>query len=174
MVQDENSTGQALIEFALTLPIAVMLIMFAVDIGRFVYTYSAISAAVREGARLVATSSSFDTDCYAIALMEKAGEGFPLRMDPSSRVGNSDPNNPTGSLQPTTPPRGAGYLYIWPAVATAVPQEANCDGAQRGGSQTLGHVTVQAQYSFVPFTPLISQLANGFVVKAISVVQVEY
>jgi TadE-like protein len=166
--------GQALVEFALALPLALVLILFAVDIGRYVYTYSAISAAVREGARLIATEESLDSDCYAIALMEQVGKGFPLTVDPHSLVGNSDPNNPTGSLQPSTPPTGAGFIYIWPAVATAVPQETNCNGTQRGGSQTIRHVAVQAEFNFVPVTPLISQLTNAFVVKTISVIQVEY
>lgn len=166
--------GQALVEFALVLPLALVLILFAIDIGRYVYTYSAISAAVREGARLIATEESLDSDCYAIGLMEQVGKGFPLTVDPNSLVGNSDPNNPSGSLQPSTPPTGAGYIYIWPAVSTAVPQETNCDGTQRGGSQTIRHVAVQAEFNFVPLTPLISQLTNAFVVKTISVIQVEY
>jgi hypothetical protein len=169
-----DSGGQALVEFALVLPLALLLILFAIDIGRYVYTYSAISAAVREGARLVSTSESLDSDCYAINLMEEVGKGFPLTVDPSSIVGNTDPNNPSGSLQPSTPPRGAGFIYIWPAVATGLPPESNCSGTQRGGSQTIRHVAVQAEYNFVPFTPLVSQLTNGFIVKTISVIQVEY
>ena len=172
--REERTGGQALVEFALTLPIAIMLVLFAIDIGRYVYTYSAISAAVREGARLIATQESLDSDCYAIRLMEEVGKGFPLRMDPNSLVGNSDPNNPTGSLQPAVPPAGAGYIYIWPAVSTAIPQESNCDGTQRGGSQTIRHVAVQAEYSFVPMTPIVAQLTHGFAVKTISVIQVEY
>jgi Flp pilus assembly protein TadG len=170
----DSDRGQTLVEFALLLPIVLVTILFAVDVGRYVYTYSAISAAVREGARLVATSASLDTDCYAIAMMERVGQGFPLTMDPNSIVGNSDPNNPTGSLQPTNPPAGAGYIYIWPAVALSTPQESNCDGSQRGGSQTIRHIAVQAKYNFVPFTPLVSQFTGGFFVKTISVVQVEY
>jgi hypothetical protein len=169
-----DSGGQALVEFALVLPIALLLILFAIDIGRYVYTYSAISAAVREGARLISTAESLDSDCYAIGLMEQVGRGFPLAVDPKSIVGNTDPNNPSGSLQPSTPPSGTGYIYIWPAVSTGLPQESNCDGTQRGGSQTIRHVAVQAEYNFVPITPLFSQLTNGFIVKTISVIQVEY
>jgi hypothetical protein len=173
-LKEEHAGGQALVEFALSLPIAIMLILFAIDIGRYVYTYSAISGAVREGARLISTQESLDSDCYAIELMEQVGRGFPLTVDPNSLVGNSDPNNPTGSLQPAIPPPGAGYIYIWPAVSTAIPQETNCDGTQRGGSQTIRHVAVQAEYSFVPLTPIVAQLTHGFTVKTISVIQVEY
>jgi hypothetical protein len=170
----KSDRGQALVEFALTLPVVLLTLLVAVDIGRYVYTYSAISAAVREGARLVSTEASLDTDCYAITMMENVGKGFPLSMDPSSLVGNTDPNNPSGTLQPADPAPGTGYIYIWPAVATATPQESNCAGATRGGSQTIRHVAVQAKYNFVPFTPLVAQFTGGFIVKTISVVQVEY
>lgn len=167
--------GQALVEFALTLPLVLLVTFFAVDVGRLIYTYSSISAAAREGARLVSTTEQLYSDCYAIALMEQVGSGFPLTMDPSSLVGNSDPNNPTGTLRPSTPPRATGYIYIWPAVSTATPQESHCDGSQRGGSQTIRHVAVQVQYDFTPLTPFMEQLyPQGLVVKTISVVQVEY
>jgi len=166
--------GQALVEFALTLPVILMIILFTVDVGRLVYTYSAISAAAREGARLVSTSELLDSDCYAIQIMEDVGRGFPLGMDPNSIVGNSDPNNPSGGLQPSIPAPGTGLIYIWPAVSPAAPQETNCDGTQRGGSQTIRHVAVQVQYSFVPMTLIVAQLIGPITVKTISVVQVEY
>jgi hypothetical protein len=107
--------------------------------------------------------------------MEAVGQGFPLSMDPHSIAGDSDPNNPSGTLQPATPPPGAGYIYIWPAVATATPQESNCSSSvERGGSQTIRHVAVQIEYRFQPLTPGVAALTSGFIVKTISVVQVEY
>lgn len=43
--------GQSLIEWALILPILLMLIMFILDVGRGVYYYSNIYNGAREGAR---------------------------------------------------------------------------------------------------------------------------
>ncbi len=43
--------GQSLVEFALILPILVLLAMGIFDLGRAVYYYSALQNAVREGAR---------------------------------------------------------------------------------------------------------------------------
>ena len=170
-----SERGQAIVEFALVLPLVLLVTLFAIDVGRLVYTFSSISAAAREGARLVSTESQLYSDCAAIHLMEQVGQGFPLTMDPNSLAGDSDPNNPAAPLQPATPPRGAGYIYVWPAVSTATPQELHCDGAQRGGSQTIRHVAVQVQYNFVPLTPFLEQLMpTGLLVKTISVVQVEY
>jgi Flp pilus assembly protein TadG len=46
-----RSRGQELVEFALTLPILILLIMAILDLGRAVYYYSAIHNASREAAR---------------------------------------------------------------------------------------------------------------------------
>jgi Flp pilus assembly protein TadG len=171
-----HSRGQSLVEFALVSPLFLLLMFGAIDFGRLIYTYSAISSASREGARLIATEPQQQSDCTAIARMEQVGQGFPLRVDPQSLAGNTDPNNPGAPYQPSTPPPGIGYIYIWPAVATATPQDqgTNCTGAQRGGSTTVKHVAVEIQYHFVPATPLLQQIAPDIVVKTISVVQVEY
>lgn len=44
--------GQALVEFALTIPIFLLLVVALFDVGRAVFTYNAITNAAREGARL--------------------------------------------------------------------------------------------------------------------------
>jgi Flp pilus assembly protein TadG len=43
--------GQELLEFALILPVLVLLLFGIIDMGRVVYYYSALQNAVREGAR---------------------------------------------------------------------------------------------------------------------------
>jgi Flp pilus assembly protein TadG len=49
--QREGSRGQELVEYALALPIFLMIVMGIVDLGRVVYYNSAIHNSVREGAR---------------------------------------------------------------------------------------------------------------------------
>jgi Flp pilus assembly protein TadG len=44
-------SGQELLEYALTLPIFVLMVMGVLDLGRAVYYYSALHNATREGAR---------------------------------------------------------------------------------------------------------------------------
>ncbi len=46
-----SQRGQALVEYALLLPIFLLLAMGILDLGRVVYFYSAINNAAREGAR---------------------------------------------------------------------------------------------------------------------------
>lgn len=47
----DRSRGQALVEFALVLPILFLLIFALVDFGRVIYTQNAIAQGAREGAR---------------------------------------------------------------------------------------------------------------------------
>ena len=44
--------GQALVEFALVFPIAIILLMAVFDVGRAVFAYNGLTNAAREGARL--------------------------------------------------------------------------------------------------------------------------
>ena len=50
-VRSHHQLGQSLVEFALILPILVLLLVGIFDLGRVVYYYSALQNAAREGAR---------------------------------------------------------------------------------------------------------------------------
>ena len=170
-----SQRSQALVEFALVAPVFMVILFAAVDIGRLLYAYAAISSAARDGARTASLQVSQFSDCSVIQEVEMVGQGFPVVMDPNSLVGDSDPNNPSGALQPSTPPANVGYAYIWPAVATADPPDANCTSPvnPRAVSQTVKHVAVEVQYHFTPLTPFVASLAPNIIVKTVSVVTTE-
>ncbi len=166
--------SQALVEFAVVSPLFLLIVFSAIDIGRLLYAYTAISSAARDGARTASLSTSIFSDCQIIQELELVGQGFPLKMDPNSLVGNSDPNNPVGALQPTTPPPNTAYGYIWPAVATANPPDSNCNSsAQRAISPTVKQVAVAVQYRFIPLLPMVSSFAPNIIVRNVSVVTTE-
>ena len=50
--------GQALVEFALVLPILLLLIFGIIDAGRLIYTYNTVSNAARNGARVAIVNQS--------------------------------------------------------------------------------------------------------------------
>jgi Flp pilus assembly protein TadG len=52
----KNRKGQALIEFAITLPILILLVFGALDIGRLVYSNIVITNAARAGAEYLANN----------------------------------------------------------------------------------------------------------------------
>ncbi len=166
--------SQALVEFALVGPLFLFVVFSAIDISRLLYAYTAISSAARDGARTASLAASQFSDCQIIQQVELVGQGFPVRMDPNSLAGDSDPNNPIGPLQPTTPPPNVGYAYIWPAVATAYPPDTNCNsGQQRAVSNSVKHVAVEVQYHFTPMLPFVGTFAPNIIVKTVSVVTVE-
>jgi TadE-like protein len=166
--------SQALVEFSMVAPLFLIFLFVAIDIGRLLYAYSAVSSAARDGARTASLQVSLYSDCQIIKNVELVGQGFPVVMDPNSIVGNTDPNNPSGPLQPSIPPPNTGYAYIWPAVATANPPDANCNSANpRSISQSVKHVEVEVQYHFVPLTPFVAGISPNFIVKTISVVTTE-
>lgn len=73
--------GQALLEFALVFPLILLVIVVFIDLGRIVYYYSALSNAVREGARF-ATVQQFPTSTDRdLAVWEKVATyavGMPI------------------------------------------------------------------------------------------------
>jgi Flp pilus assembly protein TadG len=169
-----SQRSQALVEFAMVSPIFLLVLFTAIDISRLLYTYTAVSSAARDGARTASLAGAIYSDCQIIQEVELVGQGFPVRMDPNSIVGNSDPNNPSGALQPTVPPPNVAYAYIWPAVATAAPADSNCTTTnQRAVSPSVKHVAVEIQYHFTPLLPIVSTFAANIIVKTVSVVTTE-
>jgi Flp pilus assembly protein TadG len=172
-----SQRSQALVEFAMVSPLFLLVIFTAIDISRLLYTYTAVSSAARDGARTASLAGAIYSDCQIIQEVELVGQGFPVRMDPSSIVGNSDPNNPSGPLQPANQfqiPPNVAYAYIWPAVATAAPADNNCNSStQRAVSPSVKHVAVEIQYHFTPLLPIVSTFAANIIVKTVSVVTTE-
>jgi hypothetical protein len=75
----DGSAGQALVEFAIALPIFLLALFGVVDAGRLVYVNSALSQAAREGARLGATEAAW------------VGIAAPNCVSESSDIGSANP-----------------------------------------------------------------------------------
>ena len=56
-----RSTGQGLVEFALVLPIFILLVVSLFDLGRAVFAYNTLTNAAREGARLAIVNQDIPT-----------------------------------------------------------------------------------------------------------------
>jgi Flp pilus assembly protein TadG len=69
-----NSTAQSLVEFAFILPIALLLLVGFLDIGRAFFYYSSLTNASREGSRsgLVMNLDNYDTDPTKKAAVDTA------------------------------------------------------------------------------------------------------
>jgi Flp pilus assembly protein TadG len=64
IARDER--GAAAVEFALVLPILVVLAFGIIDFGRLLYTYNNLTSAVREGARFAAVQTEANVDDVAL------------------------------------------------------------------------------------------------------------
>jgi hypothetical protein len=169
-----RSSAQSMVEFALLAPVVIIMLFLCIDFARLVYTYAAVSWAAREAARVVSMEPQASSDCAAIQMAMSTAQGFQLRPDENSVVGNADPNSTSSPNADPNPPAGVGKIYIWPAVATAAPADLHCDGAARAVSPTVQDVAVQVKYTYLPMMPLISSFLPRITITTISVVHTEY
>jgi Flp pilus assembly protein TadG len=160
--------AQSMVEFALLMPAFLLLTISTMDFGRYVYTRGLLNAEVTRAARLLTLDANKGTDCPAQQDVVEKANGIINSVDPHSIAGDTDPSV-GGSNGPSTPPAGQGYVYIYPAVAQSV---SNCVGAaNRPGSS---EVVVQTTYSFVPWTPIVSDIVPSLTIYCTSTQTTEY
>ncbi len=97
-----QSRGQALVEFALVIPIFLLVLVALFDLGRAVFAYNTITNAAREGARIAIVNQDvssikarakeqtaiveLDDPSVAINFYQVANDGTPNLADPCSPV----------------------------------------------------------------------------------------
>ena len=173
--------SQAIVEFALIAPVLIFLFFGIVDFGRVIYIYATLNQAVNEGARTAIRDSPL----------------LPTNLDVQTAVrqhavdvslANPCPNGPVTA---SGPPATQGWIYITePNPPTTVeilaPSLQNAPGGQMWSNASAGcsatnpahdHAPLQItiRYNFVPFTPLIQQIAAGhIVISAAAAYKTEY
>ncbi len=170
-------SGQALVEFALVIPVFFLALVGIFDVGRMVYTNSALSQAAREGARLAATEAAW------------VGVTAPSCVSSASAIG---PGNPGAHVCPATVAnlrahvgeavnRMAVSLGTLSAVHISCNEGSSLDPAPSGdwtdqpgglgnGCQTLAGtavgtdgdlISVRVEYTYSPVTPIIGSLIGS-------------
>lgn len=156
----ERTRGQSLVEFALTLPLLIVLILGLVDVGRLVYQSSTLSQAAREGAR-VATVQAYwvgrnDTGCN-----QPGGPTCPASLNElRTNVLAATNRNlvPFGALADedlhlACHPDGSAPSGEWTS-----PTQNCTDAADRVPG---ADVSVRVTMEFTPITPIIAQLIGS-------------
>jgi TadE-like protein len=94
-----NGRGQVMIEFALVLPVIVLLLLGAMDLARAVYAYGVIADAARDGARWGSVDPKNWDEVTRRAKAKTAS------LDPSQIVVGIEcpPNGPPGNPPPPNP-----------------------------------------------------------------------
>lgn len=155
-----RTRGQSLVEFALVIPIFLLLLFGLIDGGRLVYQHSVLSQAAREGARLASVEASWIG---------------------STDAGCGSANGPTCPASATalkTDVVAAANRMITPfATVTSADVFMRCDAS--GGTPTgnwtgstcssnaSGNVaSVRVTGTFRPITPVLSQLVGNVAMSA--------
>ena len=150
--------GQSLVEFALVLPVFLLLLFGLIDMGRYVYLNSTLSQAAREGARVAAVEAYWmghtDTGCGTAGGPVCPANLTVLRTDVLS--GANRMMAPFGSIL-------AADLYTSCDVGSAPSPVTSktCSSQSIGGVASVRVVTV-----FRPITPVISSLFPSITTQA--------
>lgn len=137
--------GQALVEFAIVFPIAILIIVAVFDIGRAVFMYNGLTNAAREGARLAVVNQD---------------KGLVIQRIQSQA--------PTAGLSNTADPDDVISFYRESPNAD-VTTNAECTTMAVG---CVAVVTPTAQWSAI--TPIIGQLMGPITFRARSELPVEF
>lgn len=136
--------GQSLIEFALLLPLLLLLIMGLFDLGRAIFYYSILNTAVREGTRFAIVQSDCDYRINTGSCDGGYWESYPLNCDNAVSVGNVKICNEVRS-----------YLYDINELSTSV---ITINHLETADGDPL--ISIEINYPFEPLTPGIALLGN--------------
>lgn len=100
-----RARGQTLVEFALVVPIFLLIVLGLFDVGRAVFNYNTVANAAREGARVAIVNQDADA---VRAATKKAGTGLSLTdadvtLDSCGQQGCPFSVTVTFDYQPATP-----------------------------------------------------------------------
>jgi Flp pilus assembly protein TadG len=112
--------GQSLVEFALVLPLMLLVIMSVVDFGRGIFAFNEVANAAREGGRTGIVNQTL-TDIRARAAEQAIALGIPTAPPASCPAQGGPPPGPTGICVAIVDPDGSvGSCTTTPAVGCLV------------------------------------------------------
>jgi Flp pilus assembly protein TadG len=155
LVRPHRSGGQSLVEFALVIPIIILLIVGFVEIGRAVFAYNTIANAARQAVRVAVVNQISDvTDCDETRPVE-------------------DPYEPHWSLRgcaiAAAAPLGITTANVSVSYTPPASTTLSCSPVLHVGC--LAAVTVTYQYT--PSTPFVSSLIGPISMTQTSEMPVE-
>ena len=141
----KRSRGQSLVEFALAVPVIILLFMGIFDLGRAIFAYNTVSNAARDGARLAIVDQR-TTAGVSNAAQAAADQATGLGLDPT------DVNE-------------VRVRYLSPDLSTACPTT---------WGEWVGCVAeVRVQYQYSPLTPVIGAILGPITVGTTSELPIE-
>ena len=146
--------GQSLVEFALIIPIALLLVAGFLDLGRAIFYYSSISNMVREGARYAIIDQNSSTGPY---------------LENVKRINDKSFGIPDVSLTPTV-----SNCFPGPCRFEGQDLAVTITRMQDVGHDYYENVKIEVIFTFKPITPGIKQIfgsLTGIDLKAQSIMR---
>lgn len=174
MTGRRGERSQTMTEFALVIPVLLLMIFGILDLGRLFYAYATISNAANEGARTAAHASlpggiAMPSDAEVLLAVRARSAGLPVSF-------SSCPNGPVSSAGM---PAGAAWIFITAPGGQAM----NAPGGQpaSGGAgcaavvPASGHVPLRVTilHRFQPATPLLHEW-GVLTITAVATYETEY
>lgn len=174
-----RGSGQGLVEFALVLPVFLLILFGLIDVGRYVYLNSVLSQAAREAARVGAAEAGWigktttdDPACVtSSALVTAANPGAHVCPAAVSGASNSLQAEVTAAANRMVAPFGSVKDVYFSCQPTGSAPAANwtntdCVAANRAPSKSV--VWVRVDQTFTPMTPVIGQIIGTLTTTASS------
>src|SRR4051794_13697432 len=143
--------GQALVEFALILPVFMLILFAFIDAGRFVFFASTLSQAAREGARAGSVQAywvgSSDPGCNASGGPTCPANVTALRANITSAA-NAE-MSPFGAIQ---------NVYTKCTAASAPTPSANWTDTTCASNNPKDNISVRVTSTFTAITPIVSSI----------------
>ena len=79
----DRTRGQSLVEFALVLPILLILMLGILDFGRAIFAYNSVSNGARSGARVAIVNQDLDDITAAVEAEAYGLDGVDVTFDPN-------------------------------------------------------------------------------------------
>jgi Flp pilus assembly protein TadG len=153
--------GQALVEFALALPIFMLIVFGVFDLGRAVYAYNTIGNAARDGARVaVVNQIPTSPDCNESRPIEDAADPhWSIKSCAALSAVSLGVKDTDVTVTYSAPP---GTTLVCPATPSpGTPISVGC----------IASVTVV--YTFTAVTPVIGSIVGPIAMSSTSMVPVE-
>jgi len=158
-----RALGQGLVEFALVIPIFLLMVFGIIDFGRVVYMNSVLSQAAREGARVGSVEApwvgSTDASCGTVGGPVCPASEAALRADITAAANRmTTPFGTVKDLYYSCDPEGSAPASAW--TTTACPSSNRSHGASA--------VSVRVDMTFTAITPIVGQLVGPMTLSAAS------
>ena len=160
---DDARRGQTLVEFALVLPIFLLLLFGVIDGGRFVYVNSTLSNAAREGARLGSVEASWRGSSHA-SCGASGGPVCPANdtvLIDHIRTAANRQMAPFGQVQ---------NVYLSCVPATGTPPTGTWTGSACGSKEAGGLLSVRVTFTWQALTPIVGNVMGTITSSASSTV----